>query len=400
MPYYRRNLYILSVTIFLAAVSWNQVMPFLPLFLKQLHAKGNLLGWISIVFAAQSTASIIAQPFWGKLGDYYGRKAMIVRAGVCLAGIYFGMSLCTAPWQVAACRFLNGALTGFIPGSVTLIATNTPEEYAPRSVASAQAASAAGLIVGPAIGAFLAELVGYRGSMQVSGAAVLFSTFIVWWFVKEPNKVKPAEKTSLLQDMITALRSPVQLAIMWALMIAAMFGAAISPYLTLYLKDMRAAEWIVGVVFSLPAVAFVISAQVWTRFGEQRGWERAILIGLVGGAVGSALLAAMPVVWLFGIVYFIAGLWLASISPSTAAITCTRVNEDFRGRAYGVQQSASTLGALIAPLAAGRIGAEFGIRSIFVFVAVVMLGGAFVFKMLIKRYMSLRKLNSGQDCEA
>jgi hypothetical protein len=45
MTYYRRNLLVLSFTIFLAAFSWEQIAPFLPLFLKDLGITQNLPFW-------------------------------------------------------------------------------------------------------------------------------------------------------------------------------------------------------------------------------------------------------------------------------------------------------------------------------------------------------------------
>ena len=387
MPYYRRNIYILSVTIFLASLSWNQVVPFLQKFLEQIGGGGrNLNLWVAVVFAAQSLAAIIAQPFWGKLGDSYGRKPMIIRAGLCLAGVYFGMSLCHNPWQLALCRFLNGALTGFIPGSFALIATNTPEDDAPKYIATAQTTSSVGLIVGPAVGALLAGLVGYRGSMIVSGTACLISTLAVWAFVQEPNKVVITEKTSLIQDFGIALRSPVQRAVLFAVMLAWSYGAAISPFLIKHLEALgkHAPQWLPGAIFSLPAAAFVLSAYRWTSLGEWWGYHRTILVGLVGGGVGAIALFFAHDIWLFAALYFATGVFLATLGPSIAAITCTKVDESFRGRAYGIQQSAGTLGALIAPLVAGAISTLWGRPSIFILIGVVFLSGAFVFRGLAR----------------
>ncbi|MCE5322719.1 MFS transporter [bacterium] len=393
MPYYRRNLYVLSLTIFLAAASWNQVIPFLPLFLKKMNVGNNLLEWVGIVFAAQSVAAIIAQPFWGKVGDSYGRKAMVIRAGFCLAGVYLGMSMSTAPWHLAFFRFLNGALTGFIPGSITLIATNTPEEYAPRSVATAQTASAAGLIIGPAIGGLLAAAVGYRGAMQISAIVDLIATLLVWRLVQEPNKPVAIEKTSLIQDFEVAFKSPVQVSILFAVFLAWVFSNAINPYLPLHLGSLGAKEWLVGIIFTLPALAFILVAHQWTGLGERIGYERVIIIGLLGCGVFTAILTVMSSVWLFAVVYFMNGLWIAAVQPSTGALTCTKVEESFRGRAYGIQQSAGTLGALFAPLAAGKIGGIFGLRSIFLFTGMCLLIGAGVFKWLVARWRSAIKLN-------
>ncbi|MBI2844644.1 MAG: MFS transporter [Armatimonadetes bacterium] len=395
MLYYHRNLYVIVVAVFLAATSWNQVVPFLPLFLKDLGVERNLLQWVGLVFAAQSAASMLAQPIWGKIGDNYGRKPMMIRAGLALTAIYFGMSFCSAPWQLAILRFLNGALTGFIPGSFALIATNTPEEYAPRSVATAQTASAAGMIVGPAIGGLLAGLWGYRGSMRVSGTAALISTLMVWWLVHEPNKARP-EKTSLLQDLMLSVRSPVQVSMMWAVLLSWSFAAAINPYLTLHLRRLSsgAPDWLIGLVFPLPAAAFVLFAHRWTRFGERQGYERGILIGLIGAAVFVASLATAHTLWLFALLYFLAGIWLSALAPSVSGVTCTKIEETFRGRAYGMQQSAGTLGALVAPLAAAYIGAVWGTRSIFLLVGLCFILGSLIFTRLTRK--ADKKQNRGK----
>jgi len=113
-------------------------------------------------------------PIWGKIADTKGRKLMTIRAGLCLSAIYFLTAAATSPWHVLVLRFLNGALTGFIPSSMSLVATNTPQHLAARYVAYMQIASAAGNVAGPVIGGVLASLVGIRGALNLSGANVCF----------------------------------------------------------------------------------------------------------------------------------------------------------------------------------------------------------------------------------
>ncbi|HYH05153.1 MAG TPA: MFS transporter, partial [Bacillota bacterium] len=92
-------------------------MPFLPLFIQDLGVKDGIAFWSGMILAAQTVASIVMMPLWGKVADKYGRKPMIIRAGICLALIYLGMSLCQTLWQLLLLRLLNGMLTGFIPSS-------------------------------------------------------------------------------------------------------------------------------------------------------------------------------------------------------------------------------------------------------------------------------------------
>ena len=387
MPYYTRNVIILSTAIFLAAFSWNQVVPFLPLFLKQLGAGENVVSWSYAIFICQALAGLIAQPIWGKIGDTVGRKPMVLRAGVCLVAIYFGMSVCTAPWQVAIFRFLNGALTGFIPSSMALVATNTPEKNAAGYVATTQTAAAAGLIMGPAIGWILADALGIRTSMHVSGSAVLLSTLLVWWLVKEPNKATPEEKTSLFQDFHMAIRSPVLGSMMFAVMVVMFFNSAINPVLALHMGklDGSAPSWLPGVIFSLPAVAMVLFAHRWTRIGELWAYNKVIVLGLACGGIGGLALALVYNIWLFAAVYFAAGIFMAAVMPTVGAVICVDVEESFRGRAFGMRQAAGMLGALLAFAVGLYVGTAFGIRAIFLLAGSVLAAGAPIYYLIARR---------------
>lgn len=369
-------------------MSWQQVMPFLPLFLKGLGVGKNVLFWSGLVFAAHPIAGIIAQPFWGKMGDSRGRKPMILRAGVCLVLIYYAMSICRTPLQLVILRFLNGALTGFIPGSFTLIATNTPENESPKYVATAEALAAAGVIVGPLVGGVLATFFDYRGVMRVSGTAVLLSTLLVWWLVQEPNKASIKDKTSLLEDFMIAVRSPILLSLMFAAMLGSVFGGAVAPILALFLKEMggeHLSKAGIGIIFSLPAAAFVLSSRKWSAYGGRKSYTSTMAIAILGGAIGSIALSLSFNIWIFSVMYFLIGMVLAGLSPSIGAVICTRIHDSFRGRAYGMQQSAAMLGAFVSPLIGAQIG-KLGFRMVFVFTGTIFFIGYFIFKRLLGRW--------------
>lgn len=393
MVYYRRNLFILSITIFLAAISWNQIMPFIPSFLKEMgvsdrNARLQWCGWIATV---QPLASIVSMPYWGKLGDKYGRKPMAIRAGLCLACIYYAMSMCVTPWQLLIVRFLNGALTGFIPGSMALIATNTPEAEAPRAMSIAQVAASIGPVAGPFVGVLLASHLGYRGSMRISGAAVLFSTFLVYLLVQEPNRPKMTDKTSMIQDFMIAFRLPSLATVLVTVLISGAFASALSPILPIHLQDLTgiqppALDGVVARAFSLLSVSFVLSAYAWTYFGERYGFDRAIRIGLTGTAICSALMVTARTALTLEIGMFATGIFLAALGPAVGAIICTRVREDFRGRAYGIQLSANTLGAVIAPFAASQLAGAYGIPCVFVMVAAVYMVGAVLVGRMVRQW--------------
>ena len=106
---------------------------------------------------------------------------------------------------------------------------------------------------------------------------------------------------------------------------------------------------------------------------------------LVGGVLTLPLVFTRNI-WMFAIIYFSAGVWTAAVSPSTAALTCSRIVESFRGRSYAIQNSAVTLGGLIAPLVAAKLVSAYGIPSVFAYSSAALIIGAFVFRFLARRW--------------
>ena len=82
MEPWKKNLYSVWCAQFIAAVGLNMVVPFLPLYLRDLGVVGDqpLKIWSGVVYAAPFLVSACMQPLWGILGDRIGRKPMIVRA--------------------------------------------------------------------------------------------------------------------------------------------------------------------------------------------------------------------------------------------------------------------------------------------------------------------------------
>jgi DHA1 family multidrug resistance protein-like MFS transporter len=390
MIYYKRNLLVLSVTTFLASAGWTQIMPFLPLFIKDLGVHDHLAFWSGMVMASQTIATIVMMPFWGKIADKYGRKLMIIRAGICLSLIYLGMSLCQSLWQLLVLRVLNGVLTGFVPSSMTLVATNSPQSESARNVSLLQSTVAFGTIAGPTIGSVVAGVVGYRGSMVVSFLAVGFAVSLVAWLVEERQKASPKEKTSLWQDFRLAFHMPVLLTAMLADMVAGLVTMSSQPILILHLQNMvgKAADTFCGPIFSLPGLAVVLTNYSWCRIGEKKSFQKIVLLGLTGMGLVNLAQGFAGNVWLFAGLYFLGGVFAAAVSPNTAALVATKVDSSFQGRAFAIQQSSRNFGSLVAPLLAGVIGTYFDFHWLFIIIGSSAVIGMFLIRLQVRTWTS------------
>ena len=131
---WKKNLYIMWICQFLAMVGMSSIVPFLPLFVRELGVTSieETSKWSGLVFAGPFFVSLFLSSVWGNLGDKYGRKMMTIRAtfGLAIAQILIGYSQDIN--QLFLARMLQGGLSGFLPAAMALIASNTPERSMAR----------------------------------------------------------------------------------------------------------------------------------------------------------------------------------------------------------------------------------------------------------------------------
>lgn len=391
MVYYRRNLWVLSLTNFFVACCWNQVIPFLPLFIKELGVKNGVAFWSGMTLAAQTIAMIVMLPYWGKLADKYGPKLMILRAGACSSLIYLGMAYCQSLWQLLLLRFLTGLLVGFIPASITMVATNTPKLEATRYVAVIQSVVAFGNISGPPVGGVLANWMGYRSSMLISFVVVAMAVMLVYLLVEDQQRVSVgSEATSLWQDLRLAFKKPVLITALCSDMTYGFVTMASQPVLILYIQDLIGGRvnLFTGPIFALPGLAIVMTNYCWCRLGEHYTFPRIILLGLTGAGAFIFLQGLVRNVWWFAAAYFLAGLFAAAVSPNTAGLITTKVETDFQGRAFAIQQGSRNLGNFLGPMLAGILGGLFSLQWVFIAVGLLGLAAAVAIKLQVSKWKS------------
>lgn len=374
---WKRNMWVLWIGVFFTSASYSMVIPFLPLFLLEIGVRENIEIWSGVLFSAAFLAGAISSPYWGLLADRYGRKPMIIRAGIALFVIYTLTAFVTNAYELLALRIMQGLLTGFIPGSIALLGTNTPKKHVGYALAMISTATASGGIVGPLLGGGISALVGNRWSFASGGFMVLISTLLVIFLVTEDNFTPNKVKGSVTKDIKTAASNRPFMIVLLLTMVTVCSLMTIEPVLPLYIKKLGSAEhnvsFLAGVIFSLPGIASVLFGAFWGKLGDRIGFRTVLIIGLFGGGIGTLAQLLFHDIWGFSIIRFVYGIFFCAVFPAINGLVVKVTPDDFRGRAFGLNQTANQIGGMIGPMLGGFIGGIFTVHSVFLVTGVFLL---------------------------
>jgi MFS transporter, DHA1 family, multidrug resistance protein len=378
MLVWKRNLLVLWIGVFFTSASFSMVIPFLPIFLPQIGVHEHIEMWSGLLFSAAFFAGAVASPFWGKVADRYGRKPMIIRAGIFLFLIYTLTAFVTNPYQLLVLRISQGLLTGFIPGAIALIGTNTPNDKVGYALSMISTASASGGIIGPLLGGMVSHLVGNRPAFASAGIIVFISTLLIIFFVKEESFTPSKDRGSVMDDLkIAWINKPFMLVLLLTIVTAGSV-MTIEPVLPLYIVELggsaEKASLVAGVVFSLPGIASAIFAPFWGKWADKVGFHRVLVIGLLGGGIGTLAQIIFGSIWGFSIIRFIYGAFFCAVFPSLNGMVVKSTAADFRGRAFSLNQTANQIGGMVGPMIGGFIGGVFPVQSVFATTGILLLG--------------------------
>lgn len=377
MPTWQRNLWVLWIGVFFTAAGFSMVIPFLPIFLLEIGVHDHTEMWSGLIFGSAFFAGAIATPFWGRISDKYGRKPMIIRAGFALFVIYTLMAFVTNPYEILVLRILQGLLSGFVPGAITLIGTNTPSEKVGYALSLISSSTATGMILGPLLGGGLAELVGSRWAFAIAGIFVCLATILIIFFVKEENFKPNKEKGSVIKDFKLAMNNRPFFIVLIITLVVTCSIMTIEPILPLYIADLgsssKYATFLTGFVISLPGLASAFFAPRWGKWADKVGFQRVLFIGLLGAAIGTIASILFTQIWGFSMIRFVYGIFFCAVFPALNGLVVKSTPEEFRGRAFSLNQTSSQIGGMIGPIIGGFLGGFLPIQSLFMITGVLLL---------------------------
>ncbi len=355
---HRRTLWTLYGCNLLASVGFWFFLPLLPIFLSR---RGGSAALVGAVFAAGLLANGAIRYPAGWAADRFGTRPVMIAAMACEAILFLAYLPHLPLFGFIAVRFLHGAAAGaFWPAANGLIAEVTPTKDLGRAFGVMQSTNMVGIIIGPAVGGFIALSnlsVVFVVAALVSGlAAIALATL--------PNvKMQPMTEIPLGARHIARALLPL---IVLGAGTSYMIGTFDTIW-SLYMTHRGATTFAVGISFATFGIpALLVSARA-GAFGDRFGATRLIVGALLVTAFFSAIypfITSVP--WLIGL-GLIEGAFTISGAPSLIAEVSRRAEPGHQGRTQGVFQTIQTAIQIVGSLAGGYL---FTLSPTFAFLAI------------------------------
>ena len=384
--YWRPNLLVCLLGSFSTAFAMTLILPFLPLYVEQLgiHGQAAVTQWSGLTYSATFVTAGLLAPLWGRLGDRFGRKAMLIRASLGMAISVALMGIAMNIWQFLGLRLLAGLAGGYTSGSMILIAVQVPQEKSGMAMGILSSGSMAGNLIGPLLGGWLAQYISIQHIFLYAGALIFISFLLTIFFIKENTQQYRNDAAVISKYKYNKSIVNCMFATGFLLMFA---NFSIQPILTIYITNMGNAEnniaFIAGVAISATAIGSILSASYLGKLADTFGHINIIIYSLLVSAVFILLQAFSDTAYQLIALRFLMGIALGGLLPCLSAMIKAYVAERILGKVMGYSLSAQFIGQFLGPLTGGMIGGQWGIRAVFFVTAFLLLLGT-VYNVLIK----------------
>ena len=372
---WRRNLYAVMLAVFVSFSGFTFVMPFLPLYIKQLGVTdtGDAALWSGVIFGISPLISGLLAPFWGQLAERYGRKFVLQFSLLNFVVLLSVMGLVRDVRQLFALRLLIGALGSISTTSMALASTIAPRQQVGEAVGLLQATILSSGIVAPFLGGTVVDWIGLRGSFFLAAAFCGAAAVVVFFAYHEADEQgggaagsAPPPRRGRLGDYF---HLPIFVGLLVAIFITQFVDRSFGPLLPLYLATIGAPAarlgLITGLVGTLGALASTIAAALAGRLSSTRSPRPLLLGSLAAGALFCLPIAFVGHWGQFLVLRVLLGLFAGGALTLCYAIGGRELPAEAKMGAFSTLAGIGMLGSAVSPFASGAIARWTDLRAIF-----------------------------------
>lgn len=412
---------VIFLTLYIDLVGFSIIFPLGPDLLKHYLAVGGhtgLLGWFldhinefarilgneshlpevlfgGIISSLFSILQFVFAPFWGSLSDKRGRRPILLLTVAGTAFSYLLWVVSGSFWLFLIARLVAGAFGGNLSVATAAVADVTTRAERSKAMGIVGAAFGLGLVTGPMIGAFTAQInlldrfpgLAAWGINPFSVPALLslaMSVINLVWIYRRFSETRPPSVRGIPTE--TRLRNPIRailtlddarirgvnlVAFVYSIAFVAMEATLVFLSAERFAYTARQNGLLMGF---LGMCSIVTQGVIVRKLLRTVAETRVLGGGLVISAVGLLMIGFAPAPgWLYAGVGLLA-LGSGLINPSTTGLISLYAGANEQGRVLGIFRSLGSLSRAVTPITAGILFWTFGASSVFVGAAVLAIG--------------------------
>ncbi len=386
-PAPQSGLAILEISVFVSMLGVGIIVPFLPLYARDMGASGLMMG---LIFSSFSASRMVVMPYVGVMSDRAGRKPFIMAGLLGFALVALAMVLVETPWQLLFARLGQGVFAAMVlPVSMALVADVTPSGQEGRIFGGFNTAFLLGFGVGPLLGGLVFDAMGVDANFLIMAALSLASLLLVVFWVREPAGVERRQQRRGFMAELGLVRDRGLLAVFLGRVGSAMALGCFIAFLPLLATEKGLSNSEVGVLL---AVNVLVMTAVQRPFGALADRLSRTALAVAGLGAQGLCKAALPLAedfWGLCSLIVVEGL---SAGLALPALTALAVSQGRRvgagmGMTMGLFGMALSIGVFVGPILGG-LGADlYGTPAAFYFAGAAALTGVAVLLVLGRGYI-------------
>jgi MFS family permease len=341
----------------------------MPVFPQRLQAMGLGAGTLALMEGAFGLGMFLLSTPMGTWTGKLGRKPVlfISLSGFIVTNIL--MVLVNAPFLFILIRFVEGmVISGLMPASMAMVGDMLPPEKQGRWIGYLTTAQATGIALGPAIGGFLAQSLGFIAPFLFSATIALLASLLAVFLVPETLplqarlQARQMEATRVVTRTKTREGGFVGLIWLFAPFLLIDFGLIFTypfvfpQYPFFFEKVLHYSTSQYGLIISIFGLALAVSPLFLGRLSERWPKKPLIVLGsLLFGTLNMFMFAA-PLYPLLLAGATLAGLGCALAGPALGGIYLSSTSERNRGQVMGIRGSAISAAVMLGPLTQALVG--------------------------------------------
>lgn len=347
------------------------LIPYLPLYLIEKNLDPAQLG---IALGLLPFVKIAAQPIWGLIGDARQANRQILSLSLfLLAGTALIFPIANGFWGVIGAVILFGIMEApYIPFGVALALDYLERRGHTDAFGPLRTWGSVGYIVAAMIvGATLLER--HLSAIPLVFCAVMATAAVLSLMLPESSGV---ERTFRITEGIRALAGRSDLGILLLGMILGGMALGIfSQYLPIYLQELGAAGWLIGMLLSLQAALEIPLMARGPQILRRIGAPTALVLGVAALPLRAGLYAMLHTPLLLLPVQLLHGLTMSGLMVAGAIHVSRLVPARLRATGQSLFSTAyGGLGWSLGLLTAGPIFAGWGMSGVWIYSLVCGLG--------------------------